>query len=568
MEGFQKAFRIAMYNRKTFFLIACMRTVCNLMMIGNALIFGELINMVARGEEIRRVGIAVALAGAYSLVWCVLRWLTYLGMQKYIVRVSRAYRNQYLHALLGAKFNAVSKEDSSTYINSITDDIDKMVDISVFHCADLIGCILSVVASFGAALFLRWEIALTMVGFTVIMAILPFFIKKRLEDSMVQRSKNRGTYIGILKENLLGLSIIKSYGGENQCFGRIAEKDDAYVASIYRNIRINTVAGELSNTIRQIALVTLIAATCYCVYLQRVEVGAVLSVFSIGQSFYGYIMYASAIFTSIFSVNGIIRKVGKVLDLPVSEYTQDIPYEKELRLDDVRFAYAGEERKQVLNGISLVFERNKKYLILGASGSGKSTVIKLIAKLYDDYQGQITVDGKDYAAYSEKDISHIISVSQQDGYLFNRTLRDNIDFLGEGDEARLHDVIEQCMLTDFVQGLPNGLDTVLDEEVNQVSGGEKLRINLARAVYKQSKILLLDEVTSALDKSTSDKVERNILAIDDRTIINVCHKFHDGTLQQYDEIVIIEDGQVVLKGSFEQLHAEEKLAQYRNLDEN
>lgn len=566
MGSIKKAYAIAAYKKTHFYLIAIMRTICNLMMIGNALIFGELINMVARGEQITEIAIAVCLTALYCIVWCVFRWITYLKMQKYVVKVTESYREKYLRALLGAKYSEISNQDSSVYLNSINDDIDKIVQTAVFNCSDFLGCIISVVASFCAALVLRWEIALTMVGFTLIMAILPFFIKKRLESSMIEKSKRKAEYIGALKENLLGLSIIKSYGGEERCEKRIKYKDHEYVKAQNRYIVINTVAGELSNTIRQFALVVLIAATCYFVYIKKVEVGAVLSVFSIGNSFYGYIMYASAIFTSLFSIGALIDKTNKIVNIRIDNSTNNVGYEQAISLKDVCFSYTTDNRSRVLNGVSVDFERNRKYLILGESGSGKSTVIKLISKLYDNYDGEITIDGINYKNFNEKEISKIISLSQQDGYLFNRTLRDNIDFLGEGDEQKLINTINVCMLNDFVNCLPNGLDTVLDEEVNQVSGGEKLRINLARALYKNSKILLLDEVTSALDKKTSDIVERNILNINDRTVINVCHKFNDKTLNLYDQIIIIEKGKIVLKGNYEELHYDEKLAKYRNTD--
>lgn len=178
MQGFQKTLRVAVFNKKSFIVISVLRTVTNLMTIGNALIFGELINMVARGEDLTRIGIAVLLTAAYCLVWCGLHWISALIRQKYIINVRQAYRSKYLDALLDAKYNAVAIEDSSTYINSVNDDIDNVVATSINNCTDIFGCVIAIVASFCSALFLRWEIALTMVGFTVIMAILPFFYQK------------------------------------------------------------------------------------------------------------------------------------------------------------------------------------------------------------------------------------------------------------------------------------------------------------------------------------------------------------------------------------------------------
>ena len=123
-------------------------------------------------------------------------------------------------------------------------------------------------------------------------------------------------------------------------------------------------------------------------------------------------------------------------------------------------------------------------------------------------------------------------------------------------------------LENFIDKLPEGIFTCIDQEVNQVSGGEKLRIGLARTLYKDANLLLLDEVTSALDKRSSEVIESNILSLDNRTIINVCHKFNQNNLNKYDKIYVIEGGRLAVEGNYSEIHNNKIFKKYKNNDLN
>lgn len=537
----------------------------SLLNIAIALLYGDLVSQVAAGKSFNDMLGSILFTVAVTIVNVAVYWFSNYYESRVFVHNCYYLRDKFTDKLLRSRYLMIASSDSSKYINMLTNDVENVCVAYFYRAQYFIICVITIISSFVASMILDWRIALSMVGFTVLMGILPLFIKKKLDNSMVEASKAKADYIGSLKENLLGITVIKNNNAENVCAGVINRTNKRnYLAEKKRNL-INSVAGGAGLGVRSVAVLVLIIFTCYLVSINEVKAGAVLSIYSVGMTFYGAILNCSAIVTSLFGAKGIRNIVEEITDRENESTAEKLDFTEAIELKDISFKYKGDGEREILSGINMRFERGGKYLVIGKSGSGKSTVLKLLCKFYDDYNGTISFDGKSYADMNENTINSVIAYCQQNGYLFNRSLKDNIDFAFSGDKDRLEQVINTVCLNDFVSTLKDGLDTVIDEEINQVSGGEKLRINLARSLFRDSEILLLDEVTSALDKKTSEIVERNILSID-KTLINVCHKFNDDTLPEYDRIYIIENGKIVEQGSFKELENNEKFIEYRNLN--
>lgn len=537
----------------------------SLLNIAIALLYGDLVSQVAAGKSFNDMLGSILFTVAVTVVNVAVFWFSNYYESRVFVHNCYYLRDKFTEKLLRSRYLMIASSDSSKYINMLTNDVENVCVAYFYQAQYFIICVITIISSFVASVILDWRIALSMVGFTVLMGILPLFIKKKLDNSMVEASKAKADYIGSLKENLLGITVIKNNNAEEVCGSVInrANKKN-YLAEKKRNL-INSVAGGAGLGVRSVAVLVLIIFTCYLVSINEVKAGAVLSIYSVGMTFYGAILNCSAIVTNLFGAKGIRNIVEEITDRENESTAEKLSFSEAIELNEVSFKYNGDDDREILSGINMKFERGGKYLVIGKSGSGKSTVLKLLCKFYDDYKGTITFDGKNYADMNENSINAVIAYCQQNGYLFNRSLRDNIDFAFSGDKEKLERIINTVCLNDFVSTLKDGLDTVIDEEVNQVSGGEKLRINLARSLFRDSEILLLDEVTSALDKKTSEIVERNILKID-KTLINVCHKFNDDTLPEYDRIYIIENGKIVEDGTFKELENNEKFIEYRNLN--
>ncbi len=228
-----------------------------------------------------------------------------------------------------------------------------------------------------------------------------------------------------------------------------------------------------------------------------------------------------------------------------------------IEFKDVNFEYI--EGKPVLNHLTASFETNKTTAIVGKSGSGKSTILSLINKLYTINNGSITLDGVDINTLDEQTIRNNIGVVTQSPYIFNCSIRENLNFIKpDATDDEMIDVLKRAQIYDFISTLENGLDSTVGENGVMLSGGQKQRLAIARILLKNSKVIVLDEATSALDNESQSKIVNAINELKkDHTIIIVAHRL--STIVDADKIMVLSHGEVIDTGTHKELYKKCKL---------
>ncbi|WDV46865.1 ATP-binding cassette domain-containing protein [Clostridiaceae bacterium M8S5] len=224
---------------------------------------------------------------------------------------------------------------------------------------------------------------------------------------------------------------------------------------------------------------------------------------------------------------------------------------KEIELSNLSYKYLG-NTKNSISEVNLVFKANKKYAIIGPSGCGKSTLVKILAKLANEYVGTIKVNSKNLHNLNSYDWRNKISTVQQEVFMFDDTLRYNITLGKTISDNMLLKVLDDVELLDFVNSLPSGLDTHIGDNGNLISGGEKQRIAIARALVKDTEIIIMDEATSALDFSNTNKLNNLILSLN-KMIIVITHKYSAEFLKKFDHIIVMENGKVLAQGNYDDI---------------
>jgi ATP-binding cassette subfamily B protein len=236
----------------------------------------------------------------------------------------------------------------------------------------------------------------------------------------------------------------------------------------------------------------------------------------------------------------------------------------EIEFEKVFFRYGGEDDPYILSDISLKIEAGQKVAIVGRSGSGKTTLVKLIARFYDVSEGRISLDGIDIKNINLSSLRNIVGFVLQESFIFNGTIRENISL--HDPEESMEKVIEAAKLAnahDFISALALGYDTKVGESGLQLSGGQKQRIAIARTLYRNPRIIILDEATSSLDTESEQAIQKNLNAIlKDKTALIIAHRL--STVRNADKIIVLDNGEVVETGTHEELMEKQGLYHYLN----
>lgn len=285
----------------------------------------------------------------------------------------------------------------------------------------------------------------------------------------------------------------------------------------------------------------------------EISVGTAIIIIQLSTHIVGPVKTSISLINQIKSVSLIVDKIDEIL-CDSSEEIEDLSLEKfgkNIEIKNLNFSYSDE--RQALNNINLTFEKNKKYAIVGESGSGKSTLTKLLMRYYKNYTGEILIDNKNLQKILSHDLYKNISMIQQNVFMFDDSIKENIKLYADYSDDEILEVCGRSGLSNLISILPNGINSLVGENGNKLSGGEKQRIAIARSLINDTKILILDESTSALDNETAYNLETSLLSINDLTLVVVTHKLIKNILLSYDEIIVMKDGMIIEKGSFNDL---------------
>ena len=361
---------------------------------------------------------------------------------------------------------------------------------------------------------------------------------------------------GQLANNLTGITTIKSFTAEEYETGRIAVESQAYRQSNRRAIALSAAFVPL------IRIIILLGFTATLLYGGMEAVAGTMSVGTysvlvfLTQRLLWPLTRLGETLDQYQRAMASTNRVMNLLDTPIEMHSGDTPLpvakvQGRLELRDVTFAYNG--RTPVIQNLSLDIPAGKTIAIVGSTGSGKSTLVKLLLRLYEVQGGTITLDGIELRELKLKDLRSCIGLVSQDVFLFHGTVTENIAY--GSFEATSEEIIAAAKIGeahDFIMQLPQGYETIVGERGQKLSGGQRQRIAIARAVLKNPPILILDEATSAVDNETEAAIQRSLEKITvDRTTIAIAHRL--STVRNADCIYVMEHGKLVEQGRHEEL---------------
>lgn len=359
-----------------------------------------------------------------------------------------------------------------------------------------------------------------------------------------------------LANNLSGIMTIKSFTAEAYESARLAEESQAYRQSNKKAIALSAAFVPLIRMIILAGFTALLLFGGMEAIAGRMSVGTYSVLIFLIQRLLWPLTRLGETFDQYQRAMASTNRVMNLLDTPIDIHTGDIALpihevKGEVRLKDVTFAYY--ERSPVIENLSLQIPAGKTIAIVGSTGSGKSTLVKLLLRLYEVRSGTITLDGIDIRDLKLRDLRACIGLVSQDVFLFHGTVAENIAY-GSPD-ANIDEIISAAKVAEaheFIMQLPQDYETIVGERGQKLSGGQRQRIAIARAVLKNPPILILDEATSAVDNETEAAIQRSLERITvDRTTIAIAHRL--STVRNADCIYVMEYGKLIESGTHEQL---------------
>ena len=495
---------------------------------------------------------AILIGAIVIFIYASLNFISLRLRNKLVRQIMSRYKNKVFKSILDRDYREFSKEKSGKFISILTENMKK-IEQDYLHQYFNISKNISLMFFSLVAMFIgNWFLTLLVIIASVIPMIISGLIGQKSaslqNSSMIADQK----YLAKVKDILAGFLVIKSFNVK-EAIGQDYKNENEKLDEIYF---IKGKFDVLSNVISQLSgmIVFLVAfgGGMYLVFGGHTTIGSVTAivqlvnfvVMPLNEIGMGMSKFREGQATlNSFEVKDVIElQTGKT-----KEYFDDV-----ISFSNVDFSYPNAEEK-IFNNLSLQIKKGEKIAIVGMSGSGKSTLLNLLLRFYDVTSGHISIDNQDLQAISAESLYNLMTIVQQDVYIFDDTLKANITLSQSFTEDDIKKAVQQSGLESYILENKLGLQTSCGENGLNLSGGERQRLSIARALIRKTPILLLDEATSSLDNKVTTEIENSILEIQDLTVLVVTHKLNKSMLKKYNRILFMKNGVIVEDGSFDNL---------------
>jgi subfamily B ATP-binding cassette protein MsbA len=451
----------------------------------------------------------------------------------------------------------LDREQSGHLLSKLTNNIELVAAAATGAAISLISDSLTILALLARLFYLNWRLAL----FCIVAAPAIGWLMKIANRSFRRYSEriqnSMGDITRVAKEAIDAHRLIKIFNAEDHQTERFEQVNEHNRASNMKLIRAKALSNPVVQCIASIALASVLYVAIRQVFSQHLQV----------DEFFGFLtalMLIPSPLRSLVNMSGPLQQgiaagqsVFEILDQPTEGSGGSISLVRargDIEFRDVSFGYAG-DKGEVLRNVSLRVRPGETVAIVGPSGGGKTTLVGLVPRFYDVQHGSVLLDGVDVRDYRLTDLRAQVSLVSQDVVLFNDTIRNNIAFNAVGKtDAQVEAAARAANVMEFVADQPQGFDTPLADRGQNLSGGQRQRISIARALLKDSPVLILDEATAALDNESERRVQHELgVLMQGRTTLVIAHRL--STVEGADRIIVLDQGRIVESGTHQDLLA-------------
>lgn len=490
----------------------------------------------------------------------------------YIARMLLNYFIQYYGHVMGVKMQAQMRSDMFNHLEKLpysffdnnetgkimsrmTNDLMDISELAHHGPENLIISTISIVASFIYLCTINWWMTLIVFACVPFLVVITMILRKRMRSAFMRSRQAVAEINASLESSVSGIRVTKAFNNAEKESQKFEEGNSRFVSARSDAYKAMGQFHSATSFVTDIFNVVVLIAGGFFMAKNFIGVGD-YTAFTISVG-----LFISPVMTLIGFMeqyqNGVTG-FQRFLEIMDAQPEQDAPGAVDIgraegHIEFLNVTYSYDNGAEVLKNLSLDVKQGEKFALVGPSGGGKTTICHLIPHFYDIQQGTILIDGRDISTITRASLRRNIGIVQQDIYLFNASVRDNILY-GRLDatEEEVIEAAKRANIHDYIMSMENGYDTIIGERGVRLSGGQKQRLSIARVFLKNPAILILDEATSSLDNTTEILIQQ---ALDElckgRTTLVVAHRL--STIKNADEIAVISGGEIVEKGTHEQL---------------
>ncbi|UTY26735.1 ABC transporter ATP-binding protein [Treponema denticola] len=465
-------------------------------------------------------------------------------------------REALMKKILTMSTSEYASRNSGSYVAFFTKNVEKLEESYFWTIFRIYPSFLQLIVSVIWLSIMDWRLSLFVLFTGLIQLIVPKFTVKPVaeaERDYIEKSEN---YTISLKEIFSAFDLIKSYNLQEKIEILHRNANTGYKKASFKEMCMNGFMGSLGDLLSNITYIGVFFLGAVLVLLGFFKISVIIAASQLVVFIVYPLSNLTHYITSLLASKAVIKELDEILNLQekdssLKDLEAKTSFEDSISFENMSFCYPqdGEDDDEnrsafpALKNINLTIKKGEKVLIVGESGSGKSTLLSLLYKKFTGYEGLIKIDGTDIRLIPDASYFKLVSVVHQSPFIFDDTIKNNIALYNEDiSDERIKEACKKAGLQRFIEGLPLGLETRIGEGASKISGGEKQRIAIARALVKDAPILLMDEATSALDKETSAEIENTVLSQKDLTCIIISHHVSEALRARADKIVTVKDG--------------------------
>ncbi len=471
--------------------------------------------------------------------------------------ISYRLRSRIMDKITSLAMDDVDENKRGDILSRLTNDVDSLQIGITQSFNQMLTAIITITGVVAMMLYINvWMTLATVVLIPIAFAMI-IFMTRFSQSYFLKQLTYKGAVNGQIEETFTGHDIIRAFNQEESSIEKFERDNDMWYDQEWKSQFFSSLTGPAMNFISNFAYVVIAVLGAIFALQKTIAVGDILAFFQYVENFTRPIQQITRVMNIVQTAMAATERIFDFLALEDEENPSDKrigEVRESITFENVSFGYVPNEK--IINALSFDVKKGEKIAIVGETGAGKTTIVKLLMRFYDVNKGSIKIDGVDIEEYDKDSIRSLVGMVLQDSWLFSDTIANNIRYgnLNATDEEVV-EAAKQVYADNFIRQLPQGYNTVLSEDTDNISHGQKQLLTIARTILSKKEILILDEATSSVDTRTERLIQKAMdRLMENRTSFIIAHRL--STIKNADKIIVIENGEIIEQGTHDELLAQ------------